>query len=77
VFSTTNELEFESGGLNPPREKPTREELLSYYVRFVLDHELNVQTEEKVISVSSVHQSLLHLRLRLLLFFCVFRGSVS
>lgn len=53
VFSTTNELEFEPGGLNPAREKPTREELLSYYVRFVLDNELNVHTEEKVISVSS------------------------
>ena len=35
VFSTTNELEIEPGGLNPAREKPTREELLSYYVRFV------------------------------------------
>jgi thioredoxin reductase (NADPH) len=51
VFSTTNELEFEPNGLNPAREKPTREELLSYYVRFVLDNELNVQTEEKVLSV--------------------------
>src|SRR6187200_1243976 len=55
VFSTTNELEFEPNGLNPAREKPTREELLSYYVRFVLDNELNVQTEEKVLSVSSVN----------------------
>ncbi len=36
------------GGLKPAREKPTREELLSYYVRFVLDNELNVRTEEKV-----------------------------
>lgn len=54
VFSTTNELELEPGGLDPAREKPTREELLSYYVRFVLDNELNVQTEEKVISVSPV-----------------------
>jgi thioredoxin reductase (NADPH) len=53
VFSTTNELELEPGGLDPAREKPTREELLSYYVRFVLDNELNVQTEEKVMSVSS------------------------
>src|SRR5688572_10645686 len=57
VFSTTNELEFETGGLNPAREKPTREELLSYYVRFVLDNELNVNTEEKVISVSSSSSS--------------------
>ncbi|PYT01851.1 MAG: hypothetical protein DMF63_03165 [Acidobacteria bacterium] len=57
VFSTTNELEFEPGGLNPAREKPTREELLSYYVRFVLDNELNVRTEEKVLSVSSFSPS--------------------
>src|SRR5687768_15546985 len=51
VFSTTNELEIEPGGLNPAREKPTREELLSYYVRFVLDNELNIHTEEKVLEV--------------------------
>ncbi len=54
VFSTTNELEIENGQLKPAREKPTREELLSYYVRFVLEHELNVQTEETVESVESV-----------------------
>ncbi|HBR58404.1 MAG TPA: hypothetical protein DEA22_13205, partial [Blastocatellia bacterium] len=48
VFSTTNELEIQPGDLQPAREKPTREELLSYYVRFVLDNELNVHTEEKV-----------------------------
>src|SRR5438045_9526171 len=51
VFSTTNELEFNAGELKPAREKPTREELLSYYVRFVLDNELNVQTEELVTGV--------------------------
>src|SRR3954454_18377579 len=51
VFSTINELEIEPGGLKPAREKPTREELLSYYVRFVLDNELNVQTEETVTAV--------------------------
>ena len=53
VFSTTNELEIEPNGLNPAREKPTREELLSYYVRFVLEHELNIQTEETVMEVRS------------------------
>src|SRR3954469_13886098 len=53
VFSTTNELEFNAGELKPAREKPTREELLSYYVRFVLDNELNVRTEELVTSVKS------------------------
>lgn len=51
VFSTTNELEFNEGDLKPAREKPTREELLSYYVRFVLDNELNVRTEEAVLDV--------------------------
>ncbi len=51
VFSTVNELEFADGGLDPAREKPTREELLSYYVRFVLDNELDVRTEEAVIGV--------------------------
>ncbi|MGD9563781.1 MAG: NAD(P)-binding domain-containing protein [Pyrinomonadaceae bacterium] len=51
VFSTTNELEFVEGDLKPAREKPTREELLSYYVRFVLDNELNVRTEEVVLEV--------------------------
>ncbi len=51
VFSTTNELEFNPGELQPVREKPTREELLSYYVRFVLENELNVRTEETVQSV--------------------------
>ena len=53
VFSTTNELEIENGQLKPAREKPTREELLSYYVRFVLEHELNIQTEETVLSVAA------------------------
>ena len=53
VFSTTNELEFNEGDLKPAREKPTREELLSYYVRFVLDNELNVRTEETVLGVRS------------------------
>jgi len=54
VFSTTNELEFNDGDLKPAREKPTREELLSYYVRFVLDNELNVRTEEKVSFVGKI-----------------------
>ncbi len=53
VFSTTNELEFNDGDLKPAREKPTREELLSYYVRFVLDNELIVQTEETALTVAA------------------------
>ena len=51
VFSTVNELEFNDGELKPAREKPTREELLSYYVRFVLENELNVNAEEKVLAL--------------------------
>jgi len=51
VFSTTNEIEFNEGDLKPAREKPTREELLSYYVRFVLDNDLNIKTEVQVIDV--------------------------
>ena len=54
VFSTTNEIEFIPGNLKPAREKPTREELLSYYVRFVLDNELNVLTEETVVEVERI-----------------------
>lgn len=53
VFSTINELEINEGELKPAREKPTREELLSYYVRFVLDHDLNIHTEETVSSVAA------------------------
>jgi thioredoxin reductase (NADPH) len=54
VFSTPNELEFIEGDLKPAREKPTREELLSYYVRFVLDKDLNIQTEEEVTDVGKI-----------------------
>src|SRR5215203_2587640 len=57
VFSTTNELELEPDTLKPAREKPTREELLSYYVRFVLDNDLNVRTEETVLSVEKLDSS--------------------
>ncbi|HSI88122.1 MAG TPA: NAD(P)-binding domain-containing protein [Pyrinomonadaceae bacterium] len=51
VFSTTDELQLGDGGLDPARENPTREELLSYYVRFVLDNELNIRTDETVLEV--------------------------
>jgi len=52
MFSTPNELEMHEGTLNPIREKPTREELLSHYIHFVLDHDLNVNTDEEVLDVS-------------------------
>src|SRR3977135_3857695 len=51
LFSTPNELEMGAGSLQPVREKPTREELLSHYVHFVLDNDLNINTGEKVIDV--------------------------
>lgn len=51
VFSTVNELEMREGALQPCREKPTREELLSHYVRFALDENLRIRTEEEALSI--------------------------
>ncbi|PYS21464.1 MAG: hypothetical protein DMF72_17260 [Acidobacteria bacterium] len=51
MFSTPNELEMREGSLQPIREKPTREELLSHYIHFVLDHDLRITTGEEVIEV--------------------------
>src|SRR5260370_24176925 len=36
------------GALHPVREKPTREELLSHYIHFVLDADLRINTGEEV-----------------------------
>ena len=52
MFSTPNEVEMHAGTLKPVQEKPTREELLSHYVHFVLDHDLRINTGERVESVS-------------------------
>src|SRR5438067_8902458 len=52
MFSTPNELEMRAGSLLPIREKPTREELLSHYIHFVLDHDLKISTGEKVVDAS-------------------------
>jgi thioredoxin reductase (NADPH) len=51
VFSTVDELELRPGTLHPCREKPTREELLSHYVRFALEENLRVNTEEEVLEI--------------------------
>ena len=51
MFSTPNELEMREGSLQPIREKPTREELLSHYVHFVLDNDLHINTGEEVVDV--------------------------
>src|SRR6266404_6803517 len=52
MFSTPNEVEMNEGTLKPVREKPTREELLSHYIHFVLDHDLRVNTGEEVVDVA-------------------------
>jgi thioredoxin reductase (NADPH) len=52
MFSTPNELEMQEGALQPVREKPTREELLSHYIHFVLDHDLRINTGEEVTGVT-------------------------
>src|SRR5918992_566819 len=51
MFSTPNELEMREGSLQPIREKPTREELLSHYIHFVLDNDLHINTGEEVVDV--------------------------
>src|ERR1051326_4207706 len=51
MFSTPNELEMREGSLQPVREKPTREELLSHYIHFVLDHDLHINTGEEVTGI--------------------------
>src|SRR3984893_1416269 len=51
LFSTPNELEMREQSLKPVREKPTREELLSHYIHFVLDHDLKINTGETVVDV--------------------------
>lgn len=48
MFSTPNEVEMHPGSLKPIKEKPTREELLSHYIHFVLDNNLRVNTDERV-----------------------------
>src|SRR5438105_14589823 len=40
-----------AGAWQPVREKPAREELLSHYIHFVLDHDLHINTAEEVTDV--------------------------
>src|ERR1051325_5835496 len=54
LFSTPNELEMFEGALKPCREKPTREELLSHYIHFVLDHDLKINTDEEVLDIENL-----------------------
>lgn len=52
-FFTTREL-IEIGGypLNITSFKPTREEALQYYSKFVIDHDINIHTYEEVYEIS-------------------------
>ena len=52
MFSTPNEVEMHEGTLKPVREKPTREEMLSHYIHFVLNLDLRINTDEEVIAVN-------------------------
>lgn len=52
MFSTPNEVEMSEGALKPVREKPSREELLSHYIHFVLDNDLHINTGERVAAIS-------------------------
>jgi len=52
MFSTPNEVEMHAGTLKPVREKPTREELLSHYIHFVLSLDLRINTGEEVLGVT-------------------------
>jgi thioredoxin reductase (NADPH) len=54
VFSTPNELEMKEGALESCREKPTREELLSHYVRFALEQNLHINTEEEATNIQRI-----------------------
>lgn len=52
LFSTPGELELAPGLLKCRAEKPTREELLTHYTRFVVDAGLPVLTQMPVLSIS-------------------------
>src|SRR5687768_18432015 len=57
LFSTPNELEMNEGALKPSRDKPTREELLSHYIHFVLDYDLQINAGETVIDIEHLSES--------------------
>ncbi|MGQ0761204.1 MAG: NAD(P)-binding domain-containing protein [Acidobacteriota bacterium] len=64
MFSTPNELEMREGSLQPIREKPTREELLSHYVHFVLDNDLRINTAEEVVDAERANSESFVVRTR-------------
>ncbi|MDX6305693.1 MAG: thioredoxin reductase [Blastocatellia bacterium] len=66
LFSTPNELEMREGALHPVREKPTREELLSHYIHFVLDGDLQINSGEEVIGIEHLEPEIFTVRTRTL-----------
>ena len=64
LFSTPNELEMREGALHPVREKPTREELLSHYIHFVLDGDLRINSGEEVIGIEHPEPEIFTVRTR-------------
>lgn len=66
LFSTPNELEMREGALHPVREKPTREELLSHYIHFVLDGDLRINGGEEVIGIEHSEPEIFTVRTRTL-----------
>jgi thioredoxin reductase (NADPH) len=52
LFSTPNELELAPGALKCRAEKPTREEVLTHYARYVVEANLPVHTGEAVVSIA-------------------------
>jgi thioredoxin reductase (NADPH) len=58
LFSTPNELEMKEGSLKPVRDKPTREELLSHYIHFVLDNDLQINAGEEVVAIEQAEPEL-------------------
>jgi thioredoxin reductase (NADPH) len=54
LFSTPAEIELEPGALRCRGPKPTREELLTHYVRYVVEKGLPVRTGEAVQSIVRV-----------------------
>ncbi len=64
LFSTPNELEMREGALHPVREKPTREELLSHYIHFVLDGNLRINSGEEVFGIEPAELEIFTVRTR-------------
>jgi thioredoxin reductase (NADPH) len=60
LFSTPNELEMREGTLKPLREKPTREELLSHYIHFVIEQDLRINTDEEVVDITKSDEDSFH-----------------